>query len=303
MTHLAPASGEPSIWKRIWRFPLVAMVVALVLAIAAAVAATFIRSLLEGLLDDDALTIATSLLIVGLSLAVYKLAIRHLGTHKRDDLPLDVTAMTHTIAGFAGGGLLITICVALAAAFGTYSIDGWGGFTDWATILFMTGLYAGFFEELLLRGIVFRWLEEFAGSWVALALSSLLFGFLHAGNDNATFFSSLAIAIEAGILLGGAYMLTRSLWLAIGLHAGWNVVQALWDVPVSGNDLDGLANATMAGPPLLAGGGFGLEATIFALVVATGAGAWLIVKAVRKGNVVAPMWRRPAPPAETDQIR
>ena len=35
----------------------------------------------------------------------------------------------------------------------------------------------------------------------------LLFGFLHASNDNATVFSSVAIALEAGTLLGAAYML------------------------------------------------------------------------------------------------
>ncbi|WP_369812159.1 CPBP family intramembrane glutamic endopeptidase [Mycobacterium tuberculosis] len=45
-------------------------------------------------------------------------------------------------------------------------------------------------------------------------------------NPGATWFSSVAIAVEAGILLGAAYMLTRRLWLAIGIHAAWNFSRA-----------------------------------------------------------------------------
>ena len=93
----------------------------------------------------------------------------------------------------------------------------------------------GFTEELLFRGILFRWIEEFGGSWAALAVTSALFGLAHIFNPGATWFSSFAIAVEAGVLLGGAYMLTRNLWLAMGLHAGWNFTQGeIFDVPVSG---------------------------------------------------------------------
>ena len=61
----------------------------------------------------------------------------------------------------------------------------------------------GFMEELLFRGILFRWLEEFGGSWFALALTSALFGLGHIFNPGATALSSFAIALEAGVLLGG----------------------------------------------------------------------------------------------------
>ncbi len=284
---------DRSIWLKIWQFPLIALVVALALAVASAFASGWMmQEFLHPNVDGELGNILGVLLLVALSLAIYKLAIRKLGTKKHDDLPFDFSALRDTGLGFVGGALLISVCVGLAALAGVYRIGGAGGFSDWARIIFLMGLYAGFFEELLMRGIVLRWLEELTGSWIALALSSLLFGFLHAGNDNATFFSSLAIAIEAGILLGAAYILTRSLWLAIGLHAGWNVVQALWDVPVSGNEVDGLVSATLEGPSLLAGGGFGLEATIFALVVATSAGIWMLVKAKRAGRIVPPMWVR-----------
>ena len=287
------SDARPSLWRRIWHFPLTAMVVAVALIALAAVIATGVgMELVAPRLGEPGTTIVQTLLLVALCLLFYKLAIRRLGAKKHDDLLFDGRALRDTAAGFAGGAFLISACVGLAAIAGVYRIAGPDDFSGWAEIIFITGVYAGFFEELLLRGIIFRWLEELAGSWIALALSALLFGFLHAGNDNASFFSSLAIAIEAGILLGAAYMLTRSLWLAIGLHAGWNVVQALWDVPVSGYDLDGPIEARLEGPALLAGGGFGLEATVFALVLATAAGLYLLRRAARAGRIVAPIWSR-----------
>lgn len=286
-------TDERPIWKKVWQFPLVAMIVALAVMVAMAFASSKVSELLiTPNFEDPAGLILAVIKFIVMVLIAYKLVIPRLGRKKHDDLPLDRRALRDTALGFLGGGVLISICVALAALFGAYRIEEPGDFADWAEIIFLTGVYAGFFEEVLIRGIVLRWLEELTGSWIALAISALLFGFLHAGNDNATFFSSLAITIEAGILLGAAYMLTRSLWLAIGLHAGWNVVQALWDVPVSGNDFDGVVNATLEGPSLLAGGGFGLEATVFALVVATGTGISMLVRASRAGQIVQPMWRR-----------
>nr|WP_137677916.1 type II CAAX endopeptidase family protein [Parerythrobacter lutipelagi] len=289
-------SAQRPLWRKVWEFPLTAMLVAIAVIIGIVSLMQISYAYSDGLaLPEETKFLGSVLLLVVLSAAAYKLIIRRLGGKKHDDLPL-AGAFKDTALGFVFGGMLISICVALAAAFGVYRIEGSGEGTDLATIVLLTGVYAGFFEELLIRGIILRWLEEMTGSWIALGISSLIFGFGHAWNDNATVFSSVAIAIEAGILLGGAYMLTRSLWLAIGIHAGWNVVQGLWDVPVSGNDFDGVIAAELEGPSLLAGGGFGLEATIFALVVATGAGVWMLVLAARKGRIVKPMWSRKGEP-------
>jgi len=291
-----PPSKARAIWLKIWYFPLVSLLLAAAVAILCAFSASMLNEkLYEPNLSKPWPTVLTTATVIVLCVAAYKLVIRRIGRKKHDDLPL-APALRDTSVGFGGGAALITACVALAALFGVYSIEGQGGASDILFIVVVTGVYAGFVEELLMRGILFRWLEELFGSWIALALSSLIFGFLHGANPNATFVSSLAIAIEAGTLLGAAYMLTRSLWLAIGLHAGWNIVQGLWDVPISGNDVDGLVQARLEGPELLAGGGFGLEATVFALVVATSAGIWLLVKAAKDGKIVPPMWSRKGAP-------
>ena len=60
------------------------------------------------------------------------------------------------------------------------------------------------------------------GLWGALGISALIFGFAHMINPSASIWSSVAIAIEAGVLLGAAYKYTNSLWFPIGIHWAWN---------------------------------------------------------------------------------
>lgn len=291
----AETPGRP-VWRKVWEFPLVAMVVATVLI---ALTATAIGRALAGLpavLGEQAALAVIALVTVAAVFALYKLVIRRLGQVKRDDLPLR-PALRELGLGVAVGGALMAVVVGIAALLGVYRIVGTGGLGDAVFIIFGGGLVAGFVEEVLFRGVMFRWLEETFGSWAALALTSLLFGLAHLSNDNATWFSSFAIAMEAGILLGACYMITRNLWLPIGVHFAWNVVQGfVFDVPVSGHPVEGLVEARLAGPEWLTGGAFGLEASVIALVVATSAGVWLAVHAAREGRTVPPMWvRREAP--------
>jgi membrane protease YdiL (CAAX protease family) len=235
---------------------------------------------------------ADAAITVGLALIAYKLVIRRLGEAPRDDLR-SLGAVRNLALGLAMGAVLFSVVVGIAAALGSYRILGCCSAQELASDLFIASVMPGFMEELFFRGILFRWLEEFAGSWVALAVTSALFGLVHILNPNATWFSSFAIAVEAGILLGGLYMLTRSLWAPIGLHAAWNFTQGfIFDVPVSGHAENGLVTARLSGPELLSGGRFGLEASLIALIVASAAGVCLLVLAVRRGQLIQPRWVR-----------
>lgn len=291
MTGIEDQSAEREpLWIRVLEFPLVALVVATVLFIVASFLAYFILRY-EPPMGADAKALTEAVLNIALLWVVYKLAIRELGDKPRDDLPL-AGAVKRTAQGLAIGALLFGAVVGVAALFGAYRIVGSGGVSGLAVGLFSFALLPGFREELLFRGIFFRWLEEFGGSWFALAATSALFGLAHIFNPNATWFSSFAIAVEAGILLGASYMLTRSLWLPIGLHAAWNFVQYALGVPVSGIDSNGLVEARLQGPDWLSGGTFGLEASVIALVLATAVGIWMLIKAKERGLVFGPMWAR-----------
>lgn len=280
------------IWKRIWNFPLVAMLVALAATVGVLAAMGFVNQMLRATLERDARGALGVFVTIGLLIVVQKLVLRRLGDRKHDDLPLAGAARGLAL-GTLGAFLLFSLIVGIAALLGSYFIVGWGGMSNWLMLLFTAGISAGFVEEFIFRGILFRWIEEFAGSWAALCVTSALFGLGHIGNDNASLFSSVAIAIEAGVMLGGAYMLTRSLWVPIGIHSGWNVTQGLvWDVPVSGNDVDGLVDARLVGNPLISGGAFGLEASVIAVVVAGAFGVWLVKRAADRGEVMRPWWVR-----------
>lgn len=136
-------------------------------------------------------------------------------------------------------------------------------------------------EELLFRGVVFRILEERAGSIVAIVVSALVFGLTHLVNGHATLWGTLAIAVEGGALLAVAYTVTRSLWLPIGLHFAWNFTESgVFGTTVSGSEGEtGLLHTTLSGPSLLTGGDFGPEASLFALLCSLAVTAFLFRRA------------------------
>jgi len=285
-------SGERPLWRRIVDYPLVALVIATAIYIFALWLSVKFGKLIppSGKTADTAIHAAITIAFL---LAAYKLVIARLGARPKDDLPGSSAALRDGAIGIAIGFSIMALSVAVAAALGVYRIVGPGDASRLLLELVAVAIIPGFTEELLFRGILFRWIEEFGGSWLALLVTSALFGLAHILNPNATWFSSFAIAVEAGVLLGAAYMLTRNLWLAMGLHAGWNFTQGeIFDVPVSGVDEHGLVQAKLSGPELLSGGQFGLEGSIIAIIIATALGICMIVLAMRRGRLVQPRWMR-----------
>lgn len=197
--------------------------------------------------------------------------------------------------GLAVGAGLYAGCVLILMVLGIYRIEG---LNPWVFLLpaVAMALSSGIFEELLFRGVLFRTVEDVFGSWVSLAVSSLVFGFVHLINPAATVMGAVFISIEAGLLLAAAYMVTRRLWLGIGFHIAWNYTQSgIFSGIVSGNDSDpGLIRASIDGPLALTGGSFGLESSLVAFLLCTATGLILLAIAIRRGHVVPPVWRRPA---------
>jgi membrane protease YdiL (CAAX protease family) len=191
------------------------------------------------------------------------------------------------------GAGLYTACELVLMALGIYRITGLNPWTYLVPAIAMA-ISSSVFEELLFRGLLFRAVETWLGSWAALVVSSLVFGLTHLINPQATLEGALFIAVEAGLLLAAAYMLTRRLWLSIGFHMAWNYTQsAIFSGIVSGNDAaPGLIRSTIKGPDLLTGGQFGVESSVLALVLCTATGLVMLVMAARRGRIVPPVWRR-----------
>lgn len=203
-------------------------------------------------------------------------------------------AGTELLRGFVLGTALFSITMAILCVVGVATItrgDGWQALASGLS----AAVAAALIEETLLRAIFFRIVEESLGSVIALVASAALFGFLHAFNPGATLVSTVAIALEAGVLLAAAYLCTRRLWMAIGLHAAWNFTEGgVFGASVSGTGGHGLFASHFAGRPIVSGGAFGPEASVVAVVVCLIAGVALLVHARRLGRFQPPFWARSA---------
>ncbi len=134
--------------------------------------------------------------------------------------------------------------------------------------------------------------EEALGTWLALGITVALFGLAHLGNPNATLYGAAAIGIEAGMLLGAAYVVTRRLWLAVGVHFGWNFMQAgVFGPNLSGRQVGSLLESRLSGPDLLSGGALGVEGSVFAIAVCLAASLVFLKRARREGGFIRPFWR------------
>lgn len=198
-------------------------------------------------------------------------------------------AVTQTLSGAVIGFGLIT--VSMLTLLTEFSFDERPG-NGLSIVASMAAIQIGaaVTEELLFRGLALQALEKLCGSRAALVITAALFGGLHAANPGATLWSSTAIAVEAGVLLGAAFLWKRSIWFVVGLHFAWNTALGLIGIPVSGHASEGLMTTTPTGPDLVTGGEFGLEASIVPVIVSVLIAIPMLIAAHRRGNLV-PMRR------------
>lgn len=223
--------------------------------------------------------------------AAYALLVRLLERRRVSELSLN-GAGTELALGVALGASLFSAVIGALWLLGYYHVAGFGGWSAAAGAL-AGALTSGAVEEIMFRGVVFRNVEDLVGTWASLAISAALFGLLHIANPHASPWAAAAIAIEAGLLLGAGFVLTRRLWLVMGLHFAWNFTQGgIFGVAVSGGRASGLMLSTLTGPPLISGGTFGAEASVFAVTICLAAGVLLAWRAHALGHFVRARWRR-----------
>jgi uncharacterized protein len=139
-------------------------------------------------------------------------------------------------------------------------------------VIFAVGAAA---EEVLFRGYILQTFSRSGLAWIGIAITSLFFGFVHAGNPNANIISTVDTVL-AGVWFGVAYLKTRDLWFVTGMHFMWNwMLGSVFGIEVSGIT-DFVAGSLLrevdAGPTWLTGGTYGLEggiASTISLVIST----------------------------------
>jgi len=120
-------------------------------------------------------------------------------------------------------------------------------------------------EELMFRGYAFQLMVRTMGEFAAVLPIAVLFGVAHLGNRDVT---PMAIfnTVAWGILLGYAFLLTRALWLPIGLHYGWNAAMPVLGANLSGFTMEVRYSLHWSANDWWSGGAYGFEGSIMTTV-------------------------------------
>lgn len=279
---------------KVLRFPLTRLVIALcILFVGVALAGLFVRLFnipFSNEVYDEMKPVLSTIFQCGFALLGYWIFVSLFDG--RPTTELSTGFFKHSGLGILLGFGFISLIMVILAILGYYKIDGQN--PDSAILLiFLMSVQAGIMEEIFMRGYLFRIVEEGLGTWWSVILSALLFGFIHAWNPNASFISSISIALTAGVVFALLYAITRNLWIVIGMHFAWNfTLGGIYGAPVSGSDAKGFFNGILEGPEWLTGGDFGPEASVITMVVFSLFGIWLIFKTISAKQVKLPMWRK-----------
>ena len=239
------------------------------------------QGLIRGRINNTAGLAILSLLVF----AAYLLGYRFIEGRRPPELA-GLTSLKEFFGGLALGVALFSAVIAVLWLLRVYHLQG-RGTTVGLGAGALTALLAATVEETLIRGFLFRIVQMVGGTWIAILISSAFFGAAHAFNPGATVTSSVAIALEAGVLLAAAFVVTGRLWFPIGLHAGWNFSEgSLYGLSVSGfTPKDALTQGTLKGSAILTGGAFGPEASIIAVVLCVSVAILLLWRAAKTGRV------------------
>ncbi|MDR1678937.1 MAG: CPBP family intramembrane metalloprotease [Prevotellaceae bacterium] len=202
----------------------------------------------------------------------------------------------YLIIGLIIGFVLPSLMIGVAYLRGEYTVLSISSLTDTflrnITISILYGIGIAVFEEVLFRGVVFRLMEEKLGSYIALAISCVIFGFIHLANGSDSLLPGITISIIS-ILITAAYMYTRNLWFPIAIHFAWNFTEGdIFGTAVSGNVAKtSIIVSKLEGSQWFTGGAWGIEATVQALIFGLIAGSILLILCRKKGQIVKPYWK------------
>jgi CAAX protease family protein len=276
------------------RYPLTRLVLGIVLLLGFVFAAGQWGALVA---DKFAIENATAITVLNMGFAVlaacfaYWALVRFIEGRAVTELSIRFAVPELFIGILIGAGFISSV-MGVLYVLGYFEINGVRNI-DLLVAPLIAAIATGFIEEIALRGVIFRIIEEWLGTWISLLFSAALFGALHLGNDNATLIAALAIALEAGVLLAAVYMVTRRLWVVIGLHAGWNfTLGGVYSGAVSGGAAEGLLDTSITGPELITGGAFGVEASVVTIVIGLVLAMYFLFRAGQKNRFIAAPWRR-----------
>jgi membrane protease YdiL (CAAX protease family) len=190
--------------------------------------------------------------------------------------------LVRLVSGAAWGFVSLSVLIGAlwqtgSLAFDGYSLSGlaiWRYAVAWALVFVLVGVL----EESLLRGYLQYTLSQGVGFWWAALLLSVTFALLHTRNSGESLFGLLAVG-AGGMVFCLSLWFTKSLFWAVGFHAGWDWGQSyFYGTSNSGWVMQGhLLAAHPTGNPLWSGGATGPEASLFLLplLILMAASMWM----------------------------
>lgn len=193
--------------------------------------------------------------------------------------------------GFAAGFSTLSLVVLILYCLGYYTISGISNYSFLLAPLSLL-VVAALLEEIVFRLIIYRILEHWTGTYLALAISAIIFTVPHLFNDNVTVLSVFSLPLFS-IVHGLMYSYTKRLWLPFAFHLGWNFSQPFYGSNLSGiEDIKSVVKGTFKGPRLLTGSEFGMEDSILSIGLLTVITAILLYWSIKDGKIA----KRPPKP-------
>lgn len=254
-------------WAVIWRFLLVLTIWGTLMApfFVLVMARLSERGLTDipvtWLFQESVLAIAAFCSVLGVTRVVDRQPIASLGL-------TPARAVPQFIRGSAIGAGIIIAAVALLMVLGiARRLPVPRAQATTLAIAAVATLVNAFTQEILFQGYLLPSILRRSTPYVALAASGIVFVLIHGPAAVLDPIPGLNLFLAA-LLLGSARLRSNALWLPLGIHFGWNLVEGpLLGLIVSGHELAGWKLLELAGPRYLSGGTYGPEGSLVATVM------------------------------------
>ncbi|MBK8089351.1 MAG: CPBP family intramembrane metalloprotease [Chitinophagaceae bacterium] len=186
--------------------------------------------------------------------------------------------------GLTLGFFTITVSIFILYLLGCYRIISVST-ANYSLKLFTLLLTAALVEDLLIRGLIIRVLENWLGTYITLIIA-MLFETWHLFNPNSSIASGF-MDLVWGFTMAILYVYTKRIWLPFFFHVGWNFAQPFYGSNLSGlEDMGTIIESKFNGPLLLTGGKTGIEGSIFAIILLSMVGIVFFHLSKKEGKFV-----------------
>jgi membrane protease YdiL (CAAX protease family) len=239
---------------------------------------------------EEVKSLLISLINSSLALTAYILFYRYAENRKITELGRE-TFPRMALTGFTIGMAIQAAIILIMYLAGSYRIEKINPAIDLLPA-FSASLTAGFVAELLIRGVVFRILEEKLGTILTLLLMVVSFAILHLGIPGGSLVSVTATSLHAGLLLSAAYVVSRSLWFPIFLHFAYDFAEPgiFGGINPGIHENRSLFTPLFSGNHLVTGGAAGPQNSLQALIICLILSSIFLFRAKRKNQFIRPSW-------------